>query len=586
MLQTVGLFTFIRNTRIKTIALLFTYLFIALLVSFAFSLMLAIVYTPGIPEVKFASAMRMFALEWHRMLGGAILWAVLASIFFRQSINKSVEAVGIERSDETRLFNIVENLAISTGLPVPQIHIIESPATNAFMSGFTPSRMSLTVTRGMLKTLDDEQIKAVLAHEFVLALTGEARRLGLASMFTGICVYFALVIVKPFYKRGVSMLIVLLALPIFPYEVATVMVVAVLAAILGAITLKLLVGKLRVFVGDAGSLDLTKDPEALVSAIHVMSRKAEIEGANFLIRPLLFVDGSNAWFSMHPSAEERIAAIRTYIPTVKVPSARAFPELQTDSFGLREQLSVPTWVSRNAVLVPVVAFALFCGLTTRWTSIDRREVLAQKQDIQITLEAALAAAPEGYRPMVIQYAEQLDSTYDLNLDMEKLNSVKSAPQMPMTFSSGKMPTPTNGPSPDQLAHNQKIFDEMNRMNAQLFNNSSGSGVVQFSSDDVIKSMKAEGVSPDAIALYEQQYKSYAMAQSNISPQKNQQPSSESPALTSDFQAFERLSNASWNKGTSGLSTVAIPALILFVLWRILLGIGGIFGWFGRIAFDR
>jgi heat shock protein HtpX len=817
MLQTVGLFTFIRNTRIKTIALLFAYLLIALLVSFAFSLMLAIVYTPGLPEVKFAAAVRMFALEWHRMLGGAILWAALASVFFRKSVNKSVEAVGIERSAETRLLNIVENLAISTGLPVPQVHIIVSAATNAFMSGLTPSRMSLTVTRGMLKRLDDEQIKAVLAHEFVLAMTGEARRLGLASVFASICIYFALMIVKPFYKRGVSMLIVLLALPMFPYEVATVMVVAVLAAVLGAITLKLMVGKLRVFVGDAGSLELTKNPEALVSAVQIMSRQAVVEGANFAIRPLLFVDPTNGWFSMHPSADERIAAIRTYVPTVKVPAAPTFSGVQSSSFGLRDQLSVPSWVSGNAILVPLVAFAIYCGFTTRWTSVDPKEVQAHRQDIQLGYEFALTGMPESYRSMALASAKALNETYDLNLDMDRLNSITPLPPEAMAFQSGKM-TPANALNPIQEVRVGDMLDAMEKNKTQHMNFNYGGGVVQFSADGTVKQldnitrpietssgddvenfnnaqtsiippgmlrrMKETGVSPDVIALYEQQFQVMLQARSNSRNQngsesaivaqqseikrsmkamknsyyglvpinydhhkahiiaaalkdpnrlskelgdaaydcasrwensersknlgqdwaqsyatlayldsyqekrfptelqvsaassgnfgapnfsekfsmalpENQEyidflgdnglqetwnpqsctfrnarkkieswvsldeikslgvkqediaameaalgkPDPEPPVLvnaaspksaktvassplTPELEAFERISNASWNKGTSGLSTVAIPALILFVFWRILAGIGGLVGRLRRMVFAR
>jgi hypothetical protein len=336
---------------------------------------------------------------------------------------------------------------------------------------------------------------------------------------------------------------------------------------------------------------------------------------------------------MHPSADERIAAIQTYVPTVKVPAMRAFPVLQTNSIGLRDHLTVPTWVSSNAILVPLVAFAIYCGFTTRWTSVDRNEVLAQKQEIQIAYEFALTGIPESYRSMVIASAKQMNETYDLNLDMERLKSIKSMPQEAMTITSGKMPPPTV-PNPSHQVEVGKVFDAMMKMEADTFNYDYGGGVVQFSSDGtvkqldnitrpekfqsgngsgifgdvqpsvfppgVLKRMKDEGVSPDVIALYEQQFKAMSMARSNSSSNQNGSENAlavsaapavttemaESPQLSPELQAFERLSNASWNQGTSGLSTVAIPALILFVLWRILAGIGGVLGWLRRFAFDR
>ncbi len=423
MLRSVGLETYVRNTKLKTIGLLFAYLFVALCVACALSFMFAIVYTPGTTADRLAAAGRLIALEWHRMVVGAMLWAVLASVFYRRTLNQSLKAEGTTRSENPRLFNIVENLAISTGLTVPQIHIIETHATNAFMSGLLPSRMSLTITRGALNSLNDAQLTAVIAHEFVLVLSGEARRMGLASVFTGICMYMATFLLKPFYKPSFRMLLVLLALPFYPYDVAGLMFIAILAAVLGAIALKLLVGKMRVFVADAGSLQLTKDPEALAAAIQIMANSANFEGADYALRPLLFVDVTSRWLTTHPTTDERIAALKTYVPNLQSDQTIRFPVVQDTRLGLRDQFDIPAWVSGNASILPVVAFAIYCGVTSKWTSIDPKEVAAHKDDIQATLEFASKYATPEMQPAIKGYAHLYDWAYGANVDFEALNKL-------------------------------------------------------------------------------------------------------------------------------------------------------------------
>lgn len=425
MLRSHGLLTYIRNTRLKTVALLFAYLLIALIVAFALSVMMAITYTPGTLPDKFAAALRLFAMEWDRFLAGALVWAGLAMLMFRGEVNRALSARGLSRNEAPRLHNIVENLAISTGLSVPTIRIAETQATNAFMAGLLPSRMSLTVTRGLLNRLDDAQLTAVIAHEFVKVVSGDARRLGLASVFTGICLYVATFIFKPFYRPSFRMLVVLLALPFYPFELAGVMAVSILAALLGAAALKLAVGKLHVYVADAGSLELTKDPGALIAAIRRVSLEDRFEGANMAVRPLMFANSDRGWFGSHPTAEERVKAIEGHAPAFAGNPGLAYPAIPTQPRDWREQFEIPAWVSGSACLVPVMLVALYCGVTSRWTSVDRNEVLALNDDIQATLAYSARVSPPETQFMVRTYGRLYEWAYGADLDLDALKRIAS-----------------------------------------------------------------------------------------------------------------------------------------------------------------
>jgi heat shock protein HtpX len=448
MLQSRGLFTYIRNTRLKTVAILLAYVLVALITSFALSVMMAVAHSPGTLATKLDAAYRLFGMEWHRFLLGAVLWAVLASMLFRREVNNAVSAHGVSRTEAPRLYNIVENLAISTGISVPAINIVETPSTNAFMAGLMPSRMSLAVTRGLLNQLNDAELNAVIAHEFVKVVSGDARRIGLATVFTGICLYLATFILKPFYRPSFRMLVVLLALPFYPYELGAIMAVSVLAAVLGAVALKLLVGKLHVYVADAGSLELTKDSESLVSAIRKMSLNNQLDGANLAVRPLLFAGTEQDWFSSHPTADERIAAINTYVPSNATPGSFAYPTIKMAQPDWRDQFEIPAWVSGGACLIPVCVFAVYCGVTSNWTSVNREEVLALNSEIQKTLELSLAVSPPGTEFMTFGYAYLYEWTYGVDVDIEKLRrmarenrqaiakATKNKPPMFTSISSG------------------------------------------------------------------------------------------------------------------------------------------------------
>jgi heat shock protein HtpX len=426
MLRTQGLLTYARNTQLKIVVMLLCYILVGLLIAAAISLTLAIGFAPGTLSIKLDSAWRLFVEEWDRILLGGLLWTFIATAMFRRRVERNLEGTAVDRATESRLYNIVENLAISSGLPVPQINIVESAATNALITGFSPKHMSLTFTRGALRSLNDRQLSAVVAHQLTLVLSGEARKLSLASTLTGISILAATWLVKPFYKFSFRTLLIILALPIFPYAMAGALVTSAVAAILGAVLLKLSVSKLRIYVCDAGALELTKDAEALVSAIQTMSIRSVVENADIALQPLLFVGANGGWLDTHPHTDARVAAIQSYVPLTHVVAAPLRLAVLQDQPSLRDSFAIPKWVTGSACSIPLGLFAAYCALTSQWSAVDRKAVQALRDDVQVVMEFSIEMTPAPYAKLLMAQAHLYKWAYGLELDIDALKKAWSA----------------------------------------------------------------------------------------------------------------------------------------------------------------
>jgi heat shock protein HtpX len=462
MLRSHGLLTYSRNTQLKIALMLISFVFVGLLIAVAISLTLAIGFAPGTLMTKLDSAWRLFVAEWHRILLGGLMWTVIATALFRRRVQRLLGATEVNRTNETRLYNIVENMAISTGLSVPQINVVETSATNAFITGLSAKHMSLTFTRGALQALSDRQLAAVVAHQFTLVLSGEARKLTLASTLTGISIFAATWLLKPLYTLSFRTLLIVLALPIFPFAMAGAMVTSALAAMLGAVLLKLSVSKLRIYVCDAGALELTKDAEALTAAIQMMSFRPLIEGADIALRPLFFVGTSGRWFDTHPETEARIAAIQTYVPA---PTAFAAPlrlAVQQAAPSWRDHFAIPTWVTGTACSVPIGIFAGYCALTSQWSAVDRKAVQALRDDVQIVMEFGMGFADPISAKFLLLQARLYKWGYGLELDMDALEKAS-----PLAGQIAMQPSPDRASSPLQIAKDLTDLATQNYKQQQL-----------------------------------------------------------------------------------------------------------------------
>ena len=108
----------------------------------------------------------------------------------------------IQRADEPRLYNILENLCISRGIPTPKLKVMDSDALNAFATGMNAKQYSITVTTGLLDRLDDAEIESVLGHELTHIRNGDVRMMVVAVIIAGVVSFFVELIFRLWFYNG------------------------------------------------------------------------------------------------------------------------------------------------------------------------------------------------------------------------------------------------------------------------------------------------------------------------------------------------------------------------------------------------
>lgn len=120
------------------------------------------------------------------VLIGTGIWFVIAFFGHSKMINFASGSHPLERKTNMRVYNLTENLCMSVGMSMPKLFIIESSALNAFASGLNEKNYSVTVTRGLIETLDDDELEGVIAHELMHIRNQDVRLLVISLIFVGI----------------------------------------------------------------------------------------------------------------------------------------------------------------------------------------------------------------------------------------------------------------------------------------------------------------------------------------------------------------------------------------------------------------
>ena len=221
----------------------------------------------------------------------------------------------IEKKDHPQLFNVIDELSISAGVPMPAVYIIDDTAPNAFATGRDPEHASIAITTGLLGKLNRDELQGVMAHE----LSHVQNRDILFSMMVGIMVG-SIVLISDFFVRSViwggrgrkkggdkgSGPLILIGL-----------VLAILAPFFAKM-LQLAVSRQREYLADASAALITRYPEGLASALEKISGDKEVlEVANratqhmYIVNPIKsFEKRAKGLFSTHPPIEERVARLR------------------------------------------------------------------------------------------------------------------------------------------------------------------------------------------------------------------------------------------------------------------------------------
>jgi heat shock protein HtpX len=247
---------------------------------------------------------------------GAALWIVIAYYFHQDMIDALTGGRQVERKDQPRLYNILENLCISRGIPMPKLKIMDAEALNAFATGMNAKQYSITVTSGLLQQLDDAEIEAVLGHELTHIRNGDVRMMVVAVIIAGAVSFFVELIFRLWFYNSFSFggprserrggggngagLAILIA-------VALLVVAYVLSVVI-----RLALSRSREFLADAGSVELTKNPDAMISALRKIEGRGELKRATSAVMEMCVDnprEGFGELFDTHPSVDERIAAL-------------------------------------------------------------------------------------------------------------------------------------------------------------------------------------------------------------------------------------------------------------------------------------
>jgi len=237
---------------------------------------------------------------------GMVSWISGASMILSLSGARKVS-----HDDEPLLYNVVEEMKIASGLPMPEVYVIESEAPNAFATGRDPDHSAVAVTRGLLQKLDRDELQGVIGHEMAHIGNYDIRYAMLAAALAGAIAMISDAFLRGGGRRGGG-----------PRGGAAIlMILAVLLAVLAPISaaiLQMAVSRKREMLADATSVQFTRNPEGLASALaKIALDPAPLENANratqhlYIINPLKsFSMSAGALFSTHPPTEARINALR------------------------------------------------------------------------------------------------------------------------------------------------------------------------------------------------------------------------------------------------------------------------------------
>ena len=268
----------------------------------------------------------MRALPW--VVGGVGLWFVIAYFSNTAMVRAATGARPLERRENPRVYNIVENLCMTCNMDMPKINIIDDPQLNAFASGIDKNSYTVTVTTGLLNLLDDDELAGVLGHELTHIRNHDTRLLITSIIFVGIVSTIMSLVVQTMYNmmwfgagrrsrddeknNGLSIVVVLL-------------IGAVCCAVAYFFTLltRFAISRKREYMADAGGAELCGNPLALASALRKISGDPGLQNVRrddvaqlFIIHPQHFAPGMmgffNSLFSTHPDTRKRIEILEQF----------------------------------------------------------------------------------------------------------------------------------------------------------------------------------------------------------------------------------------------------------------------------------
>lgn len=248
---------------------------------------------------------------WPVVFGVALIWIAVGYLFNAYMIDVATGARPTSRAENPKLYNLLENLCISRGMRMPRLSIVDSQELNAYASGIDERSFGITVTQGLLDRLDDAELEAVLAHELSHIINRDVRLLIVSIVFTGMLSFIAQMLWRSLryasYGKEQSRR--------RNNGAAALMLIAAIMIAIGyvfAIFLRFALSRRREYLADAGAVSLTKNPDAMMSALEKISKNPNVPNVPPEVQQL-FIENPPSMFGLfdtHPRIEDRIAVLR------------------------------------------------------------------------------------------------------------------------------------------------------------------------------------------------------------------------------------------------------------------------------------
>lgn len=314
-----GLYTHIRGNRLRSTALIVGLFFLVYLLTFAGAILFEaftnmnapldyIMYRAWrdlLPAVPFATV-------------GTVIWLLIGYKFHQSIIDSQTGAVGVTRQEEPKLYNLLENLCISRGIPMPKLKITEDTALNAYATGLNQKQYTIAVTRGLLEKLNDDEIEAVLAHELTHIRNGDVKLLVTAVVLAGIISFIGELTFRFVFNSGSSGRSTYRSGSSSDKKgggaVAAILIALAIIAVawIFSIVIRFALSRSREYLADAGAVELTKNPDAMIMALRKIENRGELQKATSAIMEMCFdnpYSGFADLFSTHPSIDKRVEAL-------------------------------------------------------------------------------------------------------------------------------------------------------------------------------------------------------------------------------------------------------------------------------------
>lgn len=315
MIKAYGLQTHIWNNNLRSVVLLCAFPLLLIVLAFALTLLWTSFMSDTAPDQALVSSLNQLPAVAPIAFGAAGIWFVIAFLGHQAMIDASTGARKASEIVDARAFKMLETLCISRGMTTPRLKVIETPVMNAYASGLRDSNYAVTLTRGLMDGLDDEELEAVIAHELSHIRQKDVRVLIISVIFVGIFAFVGEGVVRSMFRVNLSrstthrrsgggqagaMVFFALALIALTYFFA--------------LLVRFSLSRKREYMADAGAVELTKNPDAMIRALEKISGKADLQAPAEVLEMAIENPrtGFAGMFATHPPIEKRIDALVDY----------------------------------------------------------------------------------------------------------------------------------------------------------------------------------------------------------------------------------------------------------------------------------